>query len=233
MPNESAPEWPDLMPVLSVRSGGDGVRIVLAEMPQVSWTVQCVLKDGRPRVIRCTAESTSTATPFDLDEHAGRPPYTTLAAIWARARGTDAETTTAEAMRRQTFEMDGQDPDDHDDWDQNPLLNPAPRFESLGKKPDKRRQRKDPEGYTTAMHEWTRPVAEVVRWATAQGRPIGQEVSKHLSPGETPFSSTYAERLIAWAQESGHDLPRRPRKRDPKPPATRRKGPTQPGRSDK
>lgn len=241
MPVESAHQWPDLLRVASIRLTEDGVTVVLANTPQVSWTVQCVMHEGRPRVIRCTAQSTSAATPWDLDGYAGRPPLTTLAAIWARTLGKGAGNYATDDHRL-TMAMAGEDPKDHPDWDRNEWLDPAPvldaptpRFAPLGKKPDARQAKRDPEGYAAAMHQWTRPVADVVRYATAQNRPVVQEVAEHLSPGDTPFSTTYAERLIAWATDPnfGHDLPKRPRKAKPKTPATRRKGPTQSGRSDK
>lgn len=190
----------DLLPIRSCNPGADEngrpiVKVVLEKDLGVQWTVlEVQMKDGQPRVTRYAVAGLPGAD-VDVLHRLGPAPLRTLAAIWARCfgLGSDGQLGTFDLLKLADDLMTD---------------NPHVR-KTLGRKPDARREKRDPDGYAEAMREWTAPIAEVIRDASAQMSPIQAAVKTAFSVNaDKPFSDTYAERLVSFAREY-HGLPKR------------------------
>lgn len=193
-------EWGDLPPAW-YRPGSDGVTVVLHESPRVAWTVNCVMHEGRPRVVRANMRiitvGTEHAEPTFLDEQVNRPPYRVLAAFWARVMG--GADLIALATEAQPIDL--------------PRAPDSRRFGGTGT-----------DEYKAALREWSAPIADEIRWAVANMQPVYAHISAKFGKPGRPLRKSRTQELVSIAQEA-HGLRKL---RDPKTPEPE---PVQPVRS--
>lgn len=182
--------WGDLPPAWC-RMTNNGVEVVLHEAPRVRWIVNCVMHDGRPRVVRLDMGIVSIGTtttgvePTFLDQEVTRPPYRSLAAFWARLmhgvevgggkrRGGDLEALITEVQ-----------PID---------LGQAPSPRPFGGR--------DTDEYRAALREWSAPVADEIRWAVANMQPVYAHISTKFGKSGKPLGKSRTQELVSIAQKA-------------------------------
>ncbi|MGA8247848.1 MAG: hypothetical protein WB797_13175 [Nocardioides sp.] len=184
---------PDKAPLWIEDDGTGRLRLALPDYPDVMWTVVVHVIDGQARITElgyAPARADVDPAIVALDhQRLSTFPLRRLAGI---------------AARFHNLGPDGNPRDEPLDLWELLVDRPLPR------RPDPRahRFRADPNEYVREMTDWSAPIADIVRTAAAQLRPIQASLADAYGVG-----IRRAEQLIEIAREY-HDLPKQRRNAD-------------------